>query len=426
MNSYNSKKERDKINALIRKETVPSLGCTEPIAVALAVTKATELLGDIPETVNVILSANIIKNAMSVGIPGTGFVGLPYAIALGVFAGNSSYNLEVLKDIDQDSISAAKTFIADGRISINISDNEKEKLYIEAICEKKGQKARVIIAKDHTNFVHLSVNENVIIDVQNQEDIDDTDYSLTLKRIYDFALTSPIEEIEYMYNAGSMNQKAAEEALNENYGQGVAKSFKEYFNTDNIMVDMMSLTAAASEARMSGVKIPILSNSGSGNQGIGANVPVITFAKHNKNSRDELIRALILSNLTTIYIKQKVGRLSGLCGAVYASVGAACAITYLMGGNYEQIKLASQNTIANITGMICDGAKPGCALKLATGTSTAMLSAILAMENKGVTPTEGIIDNDEDKSIHNLAEIGRTGMEQTDKLILQMMLKKTS
>lgn len=425
------KTEREQIIALINREVVPAIGCTEPIAVALCVAKATETLGCRPEKIQAFLSANILKNAMGVGIPGTGMIGLPIAIALGALIGKSEYQLEVLKDSTPEAVEEGKKLINAQAINISLKESIEEKLYIEIQCKAGNNAATAIISGGHTRFVYVSKNEEVLLNKQAQStnEADSDDIELNLRKVYDFATTSPIEELEFILETRNLNKNAAERSFKGNYGHQLGKTLNSKKNEnlmmgDNTFTHILSYTSAACDARMAGAMIPVMSNSGSGNQGITATLPVVVYAEDNHKSEEELIRALVLSHLTVIYIKQSLGRLSALCGCVVAATGSSCGITYLMGGNYEQITFAVKNMIANITGMICDGAKPSCALKLTSGVSTAVLSAILAMENKCVTSVEGIIDDDVDRSIRNLTRIGSQGMNETDKLVLEIMTHK--
>jgi len=423
--------EREQIIALINREVVPAIGCTEPIAVALCVAKATETLGCKPEKIQALLSANILKNAMGVGIPGTGMIGLPIAIALGAIVGKSEYQLEVLKDSTPEYVEEGKKMIDSQAINIGLKYGIEEKLYIEIICEAKGKKATAIISGGHTNFVYVACGEEVLLNKQaaSTKEVATDDVTLTLRKVYDFATTTPIEELKFILETRNLNKQAAERSFKGNYGHQLGKTLNYQRNEnlmmgDNTFTHILSYTSAACDARMAGAMIPVMSNSGSGNQGITATLPVVVYAEDNHKSEEELTRALALSHLTVIYIKQSLGRLSALCGCVVAATGSSCGITYLMGGSYEQITFSVKNMIANITGMICDGAKPSCALKLTSGVSTAVLSAILAMENKCVTSVEGIIDDDVDQSIRNLTRIGSQGMNETDKLVLDIMTSK--
>lgn len=422
---------KKQILKLIHQEVIPAIGCTEPIAVALAAAKAAELLGTKPEKIDVYLSANILKNAMGVGIPGTGMVGLPIAIALGVLIGKSSYELEVLKDVTPEALEAGKQLIHDQVIHIALKENV-DKLYIEVVCQAGDSKSVAVIAHEHTRFVYCAKDDQVLLDerksLEHTDEGEDDELKLSFDLVYDFAIHTPLDEIRFILDTARLNKKAAEESVKGQFGHAVSKTIsgpigKKYLG-DSSYTHMLRLTAAACDARMDGAMIPVMSNSGSGNQGIAATLPVVSFAEDMKCSEEQLIRALMLSHLMVIYMKQSLGRLSALCGCVVAATGASCGITWLMGGTATQITYAIKNMIGNITGMICDGAKPSCAMKVTSGVSTAMLSAMMAMENKVVTSVEGIIDEDVDRSIRNLTSIGSKGMEETDHLVLDIMTHK--
>ena len=422
--------ERKQIIALVQREVVPAIGCTEPIAVALCVAKATETLGAKPEKIEVLLSANILKNAMGVGIPGTGMIGLPIAVALGALIGKSEYQLEVLKDSNPDAVNEGKRFIGEKRINISLKEDITEKLYIEVCCEAAGNKATAIIAGGHTTFIYIARNDDVFLNKQNTScrETEEQTVDLTLRKVYDFAMNAPLDEIRFILETARLNKAAAERSFDGNYGHGLGRMLRGTYEHkilgDSVFSHILSYTSGACDARMAGAMIPVMSNLGSGNQGISATLPVLVYAEENGKSEDELIRALMLSHLTVICRKQSLGRLSALCGCVVAATGSSCGITWLMGGTYEQVAFAVQNMIANLTGMICDGAKPSCALKVTTGVSTAVLSAIMAMENRCVTSVEGIIDEDVDQSIRNLTKIGSKGMDETDRLVLEIMTNK--
>lgn len=426
------KTTRQRIIALINKEVVPAMGCTEPMAVALAVAKSKEMVGTMPERIEARLSANILKNAMGVGIPGTGMIGLPIAIALGAIIGNSAYGLEVLKDITPTAIDEARRYVAANRIDIGLKEDISEKLYIEIIATAGAQTAKTIIAGGHTNFICAELNGNNLLNNMsagsNNQNAEQQDIMLDMKLAYDFATTAPLQEIAFIKQTMEYNMKAAQEAIKGNYGHNLGKTIdrplaKGIFG-NSIFSHIIAKTASACDARMGGAVIPVMSNSGSGNQGICATNPVAVYAIENENTEEELIRALTLSHLTAIYIKQSLGKLSALCGCVVASIGSSCGITYLMGGDYVHVCNAVKNMIANLTGMICDGAKPSCSLKITSGVSTAVLSALLSMEGKCVTSAEGIIDDDVDKSIHNLTSIGADAMRNTDDMVLNIMTNK--
>lgn len=425
-----NKEEKDSIISLIKREVVPAIGCTEPIAVALATCKASELLGKCPEKITVYLSANILKNAMGVGIPGTGMIGLPIAIALGAICGKSEYELEVIKDAHDDDIMKGKKMIDEKRIEIKQKQGSCDKLYIEVMCTAGSDRTVAVISGGHTHFVFLQKNDEILLDLHGQvlDASENGDPVLTLSKVYEFATTTPLEELEFIMDSEKLNSAAAEEGLKGTYGH----KFGRLLNSDrknrlmgsSVYSSVLAYTSAACDARMGGAMVPVMSNSGSGNQGIAATMPVVVYAKETGKGHEQLVRALVLSHLTVIYIKQSLGRLSALCGCVVAATGSSCGITYLMGGTYSNVAFAVKNMIANITGMICDGAKPSCSLKLSTGVSTAMLSALLAMENECVSSIEGIIDDDVDKTIKNLTKIGAIGMSETDKLVLDIMTEK--
>jgi L-cysteine desulfidase len=428
------KETRARIIALIHKEVVSAIGCTEPMAVALCTAKATEQLGCRPEKIKALLSANILKNAMGVGIPGTGMTGLPIAIALGALIGKSSFQLEVLRDLTPESLEEGKRFIAEDRIDIQLKKGITEKLYIEIIATAGEKQTTAVIAKGHTNFIFVQDGRlddatlRRLLPADAAQAPASDDIALDLKLVYDFATTAPLDEIRFILETRDYNMKAAREAIKGNYGHNLGKTIDRPLSKgilgNSIYSHMISRTAAACDARMGGAMIPVMSNSGSGNQGICATNPVCVFAEENENTEEELIRALTLSHLTAIYIKQSLGRLSALCGCVVASTGSSVGVTYLMGGDYSHCCAAVKNMVANLTGMICDGAKPSCSLKLTSGVSTAILSALLAMEGKCVTSQEGIVDDDIDRSIHNLTAIGADAMCITDELVLNIMTSK--
>lgn len=422
---------REQIIALIKRQVVPAVGCTEPMAVALCTARATEDMGRRPEKIRVLLSGNMLKNAMGVGIPGTGMIGLPIAVALGAIVGKSQYQLEVIKDLTPEKLEEGKAFIADPhRIDIKLKENITEKLYIEVTCSAGDDSATAVIAGSHTNFVYECCNGKVLLDKRKcTEDTEEhKGVDLDMKTVWEFATTTPLEEIAFMEEARDYNIRAAEESRKGNYGHCLGKTIDRPLSHgifgDSIFSHIISETALACDARMGGAMIPVMSNSGSGNQGICATNPVAVFARENENTEEELVRALTLSHLTAIYIKQSLGTLSALCGCVVASTGASCGIVYLMGGDYGRVCAAIQNMVANLTGMICDGAKPSCSIKICSGVSSALLSALLSMQRHQVTAAEGIVDNDVDKSIHNLTSIGKEAMNPTDDMVLDIMTHK--
>ncbi|MBR6184259.1 MAG: serine dehydratase subunit alpha family protein [Bacteroidales bacterium] len=423
--------DNKQIIALIKREVVPAIGCTEPAAVALCTAYATEALGVRPERIDVSLSANMLKNAMGVGIPGTGMTGLPIAVALGALVGKSAYGLEVLKDVCPQAVEEAKDWLAGNPVHIGLTADSDEVLYIDVTCSAGEKRARAVIARDHTRLVYLEGPDGPEVDRRaglgkQQEEAAESD--LTLRRVFEFATTAPLEDIEFIDESRRLNEAAAEAALKGNYGHELGKTLSRPLGKgimgDSIFSHIISATSSACDARMAGAMIPVMSNSGSGNQGIAATLPVVVFARENHNTEEELTRALVLSHLTAIYIKQSLGRLSCLCGCVVASTGSSCGITYLMGGGYDQVAASVKNMIANLAGMVCDGAKPSCALKVSSGVSTAVLSAMLAVQNHSVSSVEGLIEDDVDRCIHNLTRLGSVGMQETDKMVLDIMTHK--
>ena len=412
------------IKSLINREVVLAMGCTEPVAVALAVTKSRETLGAVPDKVEVNLSKNIFKNAMGVGIPGTGMIGLPIAIAMGIVAGNSSRALEVL-DIPTEEVEKSKQWLETNKdkISIQIKDTT-EKLYVECICYLGKDKALAAIAGQHTNFVRIERNSDILLDkpLETAQSSNQTAVHLTMEKVYDFAINTPIEELEFIRETVRYNTEAAREGA-KGYGLCTGKILLEIAGND-VVHNTIARTVAASDARMDGCTKPIYSNSGSGNQGITCTLPIYEYGTQKNLPEEKITRALILSHLTSIYVKQGIGRLSALCGIVNASIGVAAGFTYLQGGTLEQISYAIKNLINTIAGMVCDGAKPSCALKITTGLYSAFVSSELAINNKVVDATDGIAEPCVDLSIANLGKLGHDGMNDADDMILKIMTSK--
>lgn len=440
--------ERQKeIIGLINKEVKPALGCTEPIAVALAVAKAMEIIEEKgcsskPEwrmvsdfEIKIEVSGNILKNGMGVGIPGTGMIGLHIAAALGAVCGKSSYGLEVLHDLDAESIARAKELVERKMVSIGLAHTD-HKLYVKASVSVLPEHcASAVIEDDHDNIVETSFDSSILLSNHRSGDSGEgsdqkntLDYGLTVKEIYEFANTVDYEAIKFILESRTLNMALADEGLKGNYGLCVGKTISRANNQevfgDDFLSYAMSLTAAASDARMAGCTLAAMSNSGSGNQGITATMPIIAYAKKYGCSDEQLARALIMSHLIAIHIKGYLGKLSALCGCVIASTGSSCGLVWLRGGSYEQICSCIKNMIGNITGMVCDGAKVGCAMKVASGVSSALQSAVLAMDGICVSEHDGIIEKDIEKTIQNLGRIGSVGMQNTDNMILDIMVCK--
>ena len=415
-------------------EVVPALGCTEPIAVALAAATSAKLLGRPVERAEIALSGNIMKNGLGVGIPGTGMVGLPIAAALGIKGGDPSKELEVLSGVTKEHIAAAKEMVKKGEIAVSMKE-KVDKLYIEAICFSGKECARTVICGSHTNIVLTELNGKIIsqkscnaFSFDWNENQKTQEYHMTVEGIWNFINKVPLEKIRYVLEGAEMNKKIALEGLSGDYGLRVGKTLRlnvqKGLLADDLANYAMALTAAASDARMAGCTLSVMSNSGSGNQGITVMMPIVATAERLGSSEEKLIRALYLGNLIAIHLKEFMSKLSALCGTVTASTGAACGITYLLGGNLTQINYAIKNMIGNISGMICDGAKAGCALKVSTTINAALQSALLAIENIEISETDGIIERDIEKTIKNLATVASEGMEKTDEVILDIMTCK--
>ncbi|MBU0464358.1 MAG: L-serine ammonia-lyase, iron-sulfur-dependent, subunit alpha [Proteobacteria bacterium] len=424
------KVERQEIIALINREVIPALGCTEPVAVALATAKSREVLGEVPEKIQVFVSSNICKNGMGVGIPGTGMVGLPIAAALGAVCGNSEDGLEVLKQVNDENLKAARRMVDEKQVEIKIKDGI-DKLYIESICKTKDHTCRTIISHRHTNIIYVEKNGKVIfhgLETPSITEKPDTKINLCVAKVYEFAIQAPLNEIKFILEGVKLNEAISKEGMTGKYGLKtgitIQTNITRKFIADDLVSHAMSLTAAASDARMDGCSLPVMSNSGSGNQGITTILPVVAVAQKTNASEEKLIRALILSNLMAIYIKQYIGQLTALCGILTAATGAACGICYLLGGDLSQIGGTIKNMAASITGMICDGAKQGCALKVSAGVSSAVYCALLAIEGSYATKTDGIIDEDVDQTVKNIGELATKGMLETDRHIINAMISK--
>lgn len=414
------------IKQLMQQNIVVAVGCTEPVAVALCVAKAKEVLNEPTQEVKLLLSKNIIKNAMGVGIPGTQMIGLPISVALGVVCGESSKELEVLCSAKQH-LDQAKQWLSSHKIDIQPKDTE-EKLYIECICKSETSSARAIITSTHTNFVFISRNDEVILDKthlvkQACEEQCNVLSTLTAKEVYTYAMTEEVQELSWILDTAKLNSACSEQGLKEKYGLGIGRLLLEDWDK-SVRNEVIARTCAASDARMDGVTLPIYSNSGSGNQGITCTLPVYYYAQKINADKETLIRALTLSHLMSIYIKSKVGRLSALCGVTNASMGVASGLVYLSNGGFEQVCFAIRNMINTVTGMVCDGAKPSCALKIATALNSAFDSAKLALNNIVVDETDGIAEQDIDKSIESFGNIGKYAMQETDDMILSIMTHK--
>ena len=414
----------------LKKEVVPSEGCTEPIAIAYAASIAAEhLKGEIKE-VNIYLSKNVIKNALGVGIPGTGGVGIEIAAALGISIQKSYKKLTILSNFTEDELKKAKEIVDKNIINIK-QKNTNKALYIEVELLSETSKAKVIIEDTHTNVTLIECDDEIIMDNNSEvsEDLEE-DYKLfKIADIYNFAKEAEFDDIKFILESAKMNEKVSEEGLKGDYGLQVGSKIiqKGNFNlfSNDASNKIIAASAAASDARMDGCAMPIMTTAGSGNQGIACSIPVAQTARLLDKSEEELARALVLSNLVTIRIKKHMGRLSPLCGAgIAGATGASCGITYLLGGNLENINYCINNMISDLSGMICDGAKETCALKIATGTNAAIQCANLAINGISATANDGIVAKDVEETIESIETLIQNGFKNVDDTILNIMLEK--
>ncbi|EGT0696415.1 TPA: serine dehydratase subunit alpha family protein [Clostridium perfringens] len=414
----------------LKKEVVPSEGCTEPIAIAYAASIAAEhLKGEIKE-VNIYLSKNVIKNALGVGIPGTGGVGIEIAAALGISIQKSYKKLTILSNFTEDELKKAKEIVDKNIINIK-QKNTNKALYIEVELLSETSKAKVIIEDTHTNVTLIECDNEIIMDNNSEvsEDLEE-DYKLfKIADIYNFAKKADFDDIKFILESAKMNEKVSEEGLKGDYGLQVGSKIiqKGNFNlfSNDASNKIIAASAAASDARMDGCAMPIMTTAGSGNQGIACSIPVAQTARLLDKSEEELARALVLSNLVTIRIKKHMGRLSPLCGAgIAGATGASCGITYLLGGDLENINYCINNMISDLSGMICDGAKETCALKIATGTNAAIQCANLAINGISATANDGIVAKDVEETIESIETLIQNGLKNVDDTILNIMLEK--
>ena len=414
----------------LKKEVVPSEGCTEPIAIAYAASIAAEYLkGEIKE-VNIYLSKNVIKNALGVGIPGTGGVGIEIAAALGISIQKSYKKLTILSNFTEDELKKAKEIVDKNIINIK-QKNTNKALYIEVELLSETSKAKVIIEDTHTNVTLIECDDEIIMDNNSEvsEDLEE-DYKLfKIADIYNFAKEADFDDIKFILESAKMNEKVSEEGLKGDYGLQVGSKIiqKGNFNlfSNDASNKIIAASAAASDARMDGCAMPIMTTAGSGNQGIACSIPVAQTARLLDKSEEELARALVLSNLVTIRIKKHMGRLSPLCGAgIAGATGASCGITYLLGGDLKNINYCINNMISDLSGMICDGAKETCALKIATGTNAAIQCANLAINGISATANDGIVAKDVEETIESIETLIQNGFKNVDDTILNIMLEK--
>lgn len=411
---------------ILKNQVVPALGCTEPGAVAYAVARAKEILNGDVKKLNIHADKNIIKNGMSVGIPGTSEHGIIFAAALSLVIGKSEYKLEVLKDVNNDSIDKALDIVDSELISLNLNE-DIEGLFIKVEAFTDSDSSCVIIRNSHTNIIYESNNNQVILDnpinIAATSEIKYEIKNYSIEDLISFAKSVDIDDIEFIQNGIDINMRIADAGLNEKTGVGMGSYF--YHSARDIFSMAKAYTAAASEARMSGYLLPVMSSAGSGNHGLVAIIPIAFLGKEKEFSKEKIIRAVTLSHLVTIFVKAHLGSLSPVCGCgVAAGVGCAVGLTYLLDGSTEQIKASINNMVAGISGMICDGAKLGCSYKLSISVDAAIDASEMALKNIFIPDDNGILGNTPEKTIINLAQVSNKGMKNTDEVILEVMLNK--
>jgi L-cysteine desulfidase len=415
----------------VRHEVVPAIGCTEPVSLALAAAIAAATLGMPVYEIEARVSANMMKNGMGVIVPGTGTAGLLIAAAVGAIGGNPDGKLEVLKNITPAHVEQAKQLVADGKVRIRVADVDHV-LYSEVRVFHGMDSARVCIADAHTNVIRIEKNENVIFEAKPKQSTDrQKAYSLDGIRaqdIFEFAAQVPMAAISFIEDAATLNDALAKTGMRQTYGLQIGRVLKQQIDikqlSQSLLLRMTACTAAASDARMGGASQAAMTNSGSGNQGITATVPVTVAAKYLQADHDTTIRALMLSHMMAIYIHSKLPKLSALCAASTAAMGAAAGIAYLCTKDFKTVSMAISNMVGDIPGIICDGAAHSCSMKVTTSVMAAYKAVLMALQGIRVTGDEGIVSDDIDDSINNVGTLACEGMAETDKQILAIMMQK--
>ena len=420
------KRLQEEFISILKEELVPAFGCTEPIALAYAAARGREVLGCEPERIVAKCSGNMIKNVRCVTIPGSGgMTGIETACALGAAAGDPGAGMEVLEKVDDAGRARARRLLDAGRCEVEYLDSEIPLHFIIAL-SASGHTVEVEVRHTHTNVVSITKDGGVVF--EKQKELAEKGYStdrsgLSLEAIREFADEVELGRIRDIYERQiRYNMDIAYEGISGDYGIGIGRMIRESY-ADGVVTRMKAFAAAASEARMGGCDMPVIINSGSGNQGIASSVPVIVYAREKNIPTEKLYRALVFSSLLTIYQKEFIGKLSAFCGAVSAACASAAAITYMAGGTLGQIKATIDNTLANIPGIICDGAKISCAAKIASSIDASMMAHYLAMRNREYEAYTGILKEDAGETISCVGYIGKVGMHQTDKEIIKMMLE---
>lgn len=417
----------------VKQEVVPAIGCTEPISLALASAIAASYLEQKPERIEAKVSMNLMKNGMGVTVPGTGMVGLPIAAAVGAIGGDAKAGLEVLKHLSPDSVSQGKVMLVEGRVSVCIAECSQT-LYSEATLYAGSDKVRVCIADSHTHVVRIEKNDRLLFETDRTgTSLDQQGYCMESARaddVYQFAINAPFEDLEFILQAATLNSALSVEGLKSSYGLHIGATLQKQMSlgllSPDLLTQIMIRTTSASDARMGGALLPAMSNSGSGNQGIAATMPVVVVAEFVGADKEKLARALMLSHLMAIYIHTKLPKLSALCAATTASMGAAAGMAWLLSDRFDTVGMAISSMIGDVSGMICDGASNSCAMKVSTSASSAYKAVLMALDGCCVTGNEGIVESDVDKSIANLGALACGSMCQTDTQIIEIMTRKAS
>lgn len=418
--------------SLLHREIAPALGCTEPAAAALTAACASKCLGCIPEEILVRTSQYILKNAMNVGIPGIGMTGLDIAVALGALSASPEKELMILSGISPEKKRQAKAMTEQGKVRIELASTE-EKIYIEVQVRAGAETAKAITAEAHKNITYVEKNDRVCYrkerKIRKAEETAEEIYTVTLEEILDFSEHTALENLEFLREVIQINREIALEGISHKYGLQVGKNLMD--GTENGLVGQdaanyaAAMTAAAADARMAGCEKPVMSAAGSGNQGLTATIPIAAVGEKLELGEEKILRALALSILLTVHTKHYLGRLSVLCGcSISSAMGVACGIVFMLGGTYAQMTWAINSMVADISGVVCDGAKPGCALKIATAVQSAVRAANMALNGSGADSHDGIVHVNAEKTLENLGILGNWGMKDTNSIILDLMLEK--
>ncbi|MCE0828236.1 MULTISPECIES: L-cysteine desulfidase family protein [Buttiauxella] len=419
----------------VKQNVKPAVGCTEPVSLALASALAASHLAGRVIRIEAKVSPNLMKNGMGVTVPGTGMVGLPIAAAVGALGGDPLAGLEVLKGAPVEAIAAGKLLLASGKVTVTIQELCEEILYTRVTVYTAEESATVVISGEHTRVSRIEKDGAVLFDAQGEAKPVDNEQAYHLERfnleqIVEFAQSVPFDDIGFILDAALLNGELSREGLRAQYGLHIGSTLSRHRDrglmAKDLLSDIMIRTSAASDARMGGACLPAMSNSGSGNQGITATMPVVVVAEHLGCDSERLARALILSHLTAIYIHHQLPTLSALCAATTAAMGAAAGIAWLIDGSYQSISMAISNMIGDVSGMICDGASNSCAMKVSTSAASAWKAVLMALDNTSVTGNEGIVAHDVEQSISNLCALASQAMQHTDRQIITIMANKVA